>query len=90
MSYNAVVAIHSLEQLFKLHVDKVCLFEGDDFMQALISFFAAFWIFNIQYNPKVFNFLSLVERQIFGSNLTGKQRQDGVHAAATERVHYNS
>jgi len=33
VSYNAVVAIHSLEQLFKLHVDKVCLFEADDFMQ---------------------------------------------------------
>jgi len=25
--------MHSLEQLFKLHVDKVGLFEADDFMQ---------------------------------------------------------
>jgi len=48
--------------LFKLHVDKVCLFEADDFTQALISFFAAFWIFNVQYNPKVFNFLTFLER----------------------------
>ena len=34
ISYNPDVALQSPEQLFKLHVDKVCLFEADDFTQA--------------------------------------------------------
>jgi len=47
-------------------VERQLLFEANDFTQALVSLYAAYWIFNIQYSSKIFNFLTFLEKQVFG------------------------
>ena len=71
ITYNSTKPLHSTEQLYKLHVDRQLLFEANDFTQALVSLNAAYRISNIQYNSKIFNFLTFLEKKVF--RLTGTE-----------------
>jgi len=70
ITYDGSRPLQSTEQLFKLFVDKILLFEADDLTQAVISVFTAYWLFGIKYNEKLWNFLSFLELHVFGLNET--------------------
>jgi len=62
--------LHSVEQCFKLFVDRVELFEPDDLTQGLVCLFAAYWLFNVAYSAKVYNFFTFLKQQVFGLSET--------------------
>ena len=65
VTHDGSQPLQSSEQLFKVFVDKVVLFEADDLTQAVTSLFAAYWLFGIKYNTKLWNFLSFLEVYVF-------------------------
>ncbi|CAN7947551.1 unnamed protein product [Ixodes pacificus] len=49
-------------ELMSLHMDQLSLFDVADAEEGIVSVMAAYWLFGIEYNKKIYNTACLLER----------------------------